>query len=88
MNENLLSVFNIRSLVRLSEMIGINTKFLVSSVDFKNDFIGHKKTEYIVNNIAPEEFYNFSNGIEKGIHQVEFYSKIFVKLYKQEYNHP
>ena len=49
---------------------------------------GREKTLRIVEEFGPKEYYNFSAGIDTGLHVAEDYTKRGIILYKQDYQHP
>jgi len=87
--ENVLSLYNHRLVLELRKTMGIRCESMFSS-DLSNDLQGsaHEKVMTILKEVGATEFYNFANGIEAGLYDLNEFRENGVKVFKQDYAHP
>jgi len=87
--KNNLSGLNINIIKTIVDLIGIEVNYGISS-DFTHceHLKSVEKVLCILREFDCKAYYNFSKGIEIGIHPPNIYTEQKIKLYKQEYKHP
>lgn len=83
---NSLMEFNFNAIKEISLFMGLKTQFLVSSeCKPEANLHGKKKLQYLIRELRPNSYFNFKNGVDKGLYDPTFFETNNVSFYKQDF---